>query len=143
MSHYEKRLERDLGEIRSRVKAVGDLVEDQVRDAIRALLTMDPDLANQVVLKDRIVNRETRALDRLCHGFVVRHLPVAHHLRYVSSVFRMDVALERVGDYAVTICRHSLRCSTPPPPTIARDLELIGHHINPTHQFKRHSAFYH
>ena len=127
VSHYEKRLEQDLGEIRSRVKAVGDLVEDQVRDAIRALLTMDPDLANQVVLKDRIVNRETRALDRLCHGFVVRHLPVAHHFRYVSSVFRMDVALERVGDYAVTICRHSLRCSTPPPPTIARDLELIGH----------------
>jgi len=126
VTHYEERLERDLGEIRSRVKVVGDLVEDQVRDALQALLTMDPDLANQVVLKDRIVNRETRALDRLCHGFVVRHLPVAHHLRYVSSVLRMDVALERVGDYAVTICRHSLRCSTPPHPTSARDLELIG-----------------
>ena len=126
VTHYEERLERDLGEIRSRVKAVGDLLEDQVRDAIQALLNMDPDLANQVILKDRIVNRETRALDRLCHGFVVRHLPVAHHLRYVSSVLRMAVAMERVGDYAVTICRHSLRCSSPPPPTIARDLELIG-----------------
>ncbi len=117
VTHYEERLERDLGEIRSRVRAVGDLVEEQVRDAIQALLTMDPDLANQVILKDRIVNRETRDLDRLCHGFVVRHLPVAHHLRYVSAVLRMDVALERVGDYAVTICRHSIRCSTLPPPT--------------------------
>jgi phosphate transport system protein len=126
VTHYEERLERDLGEIRSRVKAVGDLLEDQVRDATQALQHMDPDLANQVILKDRIVNRETRGLDRLCHGFVVRHLPVAHHLRYVSSVLRMGVAMERVGDYAVTICRHSLRCSSPPPPTIARDLELIG-----------------
>jgi len=126
VTHYEERLEGDLKEIRSRVKAVGDLVEIQVRDALQALLTMDPDLANHVVLKDRIVNRETRALDGLCHRFVVRHLPVSHHLRVVTSVFHLAVALERVGDYAVTICRQSLRCSTPPPSTIARDLELIG-----------------
>ncbi len=126
MSHYEERLERDLQEIRSRLRAVADLVEEQVRDAVQALLTLDTELANRVVLQDRIVNRETRALDQRCHGFVVRHLPVAHHLRYVSAILRMDVALERVGDYAVTVCRHSLRCSMPPPPEIARDIELIA-----------------
>ena len=126
MSHYEERLERDLQEIRSRVRAVSDLVENQVRDAVQALLHSDVPLANQVILQDRIINRETRALDQLCHGFIIRHLPVAHHLRYVSTVLRMDVALERVGDYAVTVCRHSLRCSTPPSPSIARDIELIA-----------------
>ena len=126
MTHYEERLERDLGEIRSRVRAVGNLIEDQVRDAVQTLLTMDPDLANQVILKDRIVNRETRVLDGLCHKFVVRHLPVAHHLRYASAVQRVAVELERVGDYAVTICRHSLRCSTPPPERVGKDLDLLG-----------------
>ena len=126
MTHYEERLERDLGEIRSQVKSVGDLIEDQVRDAVQTLLTMDPDLANQVILKDRIVNRETRGLDGLCHKFVVRHLPVAHHLRYASAVQRVAVELERIGDYAVTICRHSLRCSTPPPERIGKDLDLLG-----------------
>jgi len=126
VTHYEERLERDLGEIRSRVRTVGDLIEDQVRDAIRTLLTMDPDLANQVILKDRIVNRETMVLDGLCHKFVVRHLPVAHHLRYASAVQRVAVELERVGDYAVTICRHSLRCATPPPERVAKDLDILG-----------------
>ena len=126
MSHYEERLERDLQAIRSRFRAVSELVEDQVRDAVQALLHNDSPLANRVILQDRVINRETRALDQLCHGFVIRHLPVAHHLRYVSAVIRMDVALERVGDYAVTVCRHSLRCSTPPPPEIARDIELIA-----------------
>jgi len=125
VSHYEMRLERDLQTIRARFRAASELVETQVRDAVQALLHYDGPLANQVVLRDRIVNRETRALDQLCHGFVIRHLPVAHHLRYISSVIRMDVALERVGDYAVMICRHSLRCGTPPPPGIARDIELI------------------
>lgn len=126
MTHYEERLERDLEEIRSRVRAVSDLVEDQVRDAVQALLNHDAELANLVVLKDRVVNRETRGLDRLCYGFIVRHLPVGLHLRFVSSVLRLDVALERVGDYAVTICRHSLRCSAAPPENIARDIELIA-----------------
>lgn len=126
MTHYEERLERDLNEIRAKVQAVGDLIEEQVRDAVQALLTMDPDLANQVILKDRIVNRETREMDGLCHRFVVRHLPVAGHLRYASAVQRVSVELERVGDYAVTICRHSLRCETPPPERIAKDLDLLG-----------------
>lgn len=126
MSHYEERLEHDLGTIRSRLTKVSDLVQDQVRDAVQALLTKDGGLANRVILQDRIINRETRALDQLCHGFVVRHLPVAHHLRYISAVLRMDVALERVGDYAVTICRHSLRVSSPPPQEILSDIELIA-----------------
>jgi phosphate transport system protein len=126
VSHYEERLEQDLSEIRSRVKNVSDLVEDQVRNAVQALLHLDVALANRVILQDRVVNRETRAIDRLCHGFVVRHLPVAHHLRFVSATLRMSVALERVGDYAVTLCRHSLRCSAPPTPEIARDIELIS-----------------
>jgi protein-tyrosine-phosphatase len=51
---------------------------------------------------------------------------VGHHLRFVSAVLRLDVALERVGDYAVTVCRHGLRCSGPPSETIASDIELVA-----------------
>ena len=40
----------------------------------------------------------------MCHSFVARHLPSAGHLRFVSSVLRLNVALERIGDYAVAIC---------------------------------------
>ncbi|MFC1661244.1 PhoU domain-containing protein [Gemmatimonadota bacterium] len=126
MTHYEERLEKDLRAIRSRVRKVSDHVERQIQDAVKALVEHDAELAGEVILQDRVVNRETRALDRACHSFVIRHLPVAHHLRFVSSVLRLDVALERVGDYAVTICRHSLRCSGPPPEPVARDIELVS-----------------
>jgi len=126
VTHYQERLDRDLQEIRSRFQSVAELVQEQVGDAVEALLAFDRERANQIVLRDRIVNRNTRNLDLLCHGFVVRHLPVGHHLRFVSAVLRLDVALERIGDYAVTVCRHTLRCSAPPPETIARDIELIA-----------------
>jgi phosphate transport system protein len=127
MTHYQERLDKDLQEIRAAIKDVADLAQDQVGDAVRALLAFDRDLAARVILRDRIINRLTRGLDHLCHGFVVRHLPAGRHLRYISAVLRLGVALERIGDYAVTVGRHTLRCSGAPPEQISRDIELLAH----------------
>lgn len=125
-SHYEERMEADLAEIRGKVSVVSDLVEAQVHDAVQALLTVDRNLASQVVLGDRQVNRRIRQIDHLCHAFIVRHAPSAGHLRYASAVLRLDVALERVGDYAGSIGRMVARLSGPPPGALRRDLELIA-----------------
>ncbi len=132
MTHYEERLERDLEEIRERVEAISKRVESQVGDAVHALLESDRDLANAVILGDRRINWELREVDRLCHAFIVRHAPSAGHLRYVSSVLRLDVALERVGDYAAIIGREVVQLSGPPPATVARDIDLISHQARKT-----------
>ena len=126
MSHYEERMEQDLADIRAEVKKVIGRVEEQVRDAVRALLDFDSDLATDVVLGDRRVNRLIRRIDRLCHAFIVRHAPSGGHLRYVSAVLRFDIALERVGDYAGTIGREVLQLTEPAPSRVARDIELIS-----------------
>jgi phosphate transport system protein len=127
MTHYQERLDKDLQEIRSGVQSAAELAQEQVGDAVKALLAFDLDLATRVILRDRIINRRTRSLDHLCHGFVIRHLPAGRHLRYISAVLRLGPALERIGDYAVTVSRHALRCSGPPPEHVARDIELLAH----------------
>lgn len=127
MSHHQERLDLDLREIRSEYDAAATLAQEQVGDAVTALLSFNRELATQVILRDRIINRITRNLDHLCHGFVVRQLPVGHDLRYISAVLRVGVALERIGDYAATVSRHAIRCSGPPPELIARDVELLAH----------------
>lgn len=127
MSHYQERLDRDLREIRSEFDAAATMAQEQIGDAVTALLSFNRDLATQVILRDRIINRITRNIDGLCHGFVIRHLPVGHHLRFISAALRVAVALERIGDYAATISRHAIRCSGPPPELIARDVELLAH----------------
>ncbi len=126
MSHYEERLEQDLGEIRESVGRVSERVQEQVRLACDALLGHDVELANRVILGDRRINREIRELDRLCHAFVVRHLPSAGHLRYVSSVLRIDVAIERIGDYASTIARQVVQFSGPPTKKVKADSAILG-----------------
>jgi phosphate transport system protein len=126
MSHYEERLAGDVAAIRRRVEGVGAKVLAAQENAVRALLTGDRDLAGETILGDLPINREVRAIDRECHAFVARHLPSAGHLRFVSSVLRLDIELERIGDYAVSVCRESLRLSASPPATVQRDVELMA-----------------
>ncbi len=126
MSHYEERLEADLGKIRARVKDVGARVEKAVAAAVHALLAGNRGKASEIILGDLPINREVRSIDRDCHAFVARHLPSAGHLRFVSSVLRLIVELERIGDYAATISREAVQLSASPAGTVARDLELMA-----------------
>ena len=123
---YEERLERDLNSLRERVAEVAAQIEQALKDALRAVLRQDKRLANATVLGDLPINRAIRAIDRSCHFFVARHLPTAGHLRFISSVLRMIIALERIGDYAVTIAREAKVLSTPLGDEIKRDLERMA-----------------
>ena len=126
MSHYEERLQADIESIRHRVAEVASRVEKAQKRAASALLTGNRELAYETILGDLPINREVRAIDSACHAFVARHLPSAGILRFISSVLRLDIELERIGDYAVTICREAVQLSAPPVGVVARDLEMLA-----------------
>jgi len=127
---YEARLQADLDTIRHRVDVVGQMVLQGSREAVNGLLTADKARCYDVCLADRQVNRETRAIDVLCHEFVAKHFPAAGHLRFVSSVLRLDIALERIGDYAVNIAREAVQLLEPLPDALAGDCKLMGNMAN-------------
>ena len=112
--------------LRRRIAGVGVRVEDAVRFAVHALLNGDRKLANDIVVNDLDINRATRDIDRQCHAFMAQHLPSAGHLRFVFSMLRLTVFLERIGDHAVTIARESLQLSAPLAPEVARDIALMA-----------------
>ena len=120
MSHYERRLEADIASIRAEVLSIGAAAEKGVERSIRALLNDDDSEAYAVVLEDLPINRRVRALDKRCHGFVARHLPSAGPLRFISSVLRLNIALERIGDYAVSIARQATVLGTDLPLEVQR-----------------------
>ncbi|MCR9245672.1 MAG: hypothetical protein NXI31_11625 [bacterium] len=125
-SHYEQRLQKDLEWIDQLVEVVGKQLVETIQSAVDAVLRIDRQLAAEIVIGDFTINRQTRELDRLCHAFVARHLPSAGHLRYVSSVLRLNIALERIGDYATTISRTAAHLSEPPPSAVVRDIEMMS-----------------
>jgi len=126
MSHYEQRLEQDLNQIREQVAEVAEQVEIGLKDAMHALLSGNHKMAYATILGDLPINRRVRQIDQLCHSFIALHLPSAGHLRLISSIIRTNIELERIGDYAVTICRESVQMSQPPQGILADKLELIS-----------------
>ena len=93
MGRYEERLEADLTALRSRVVALGGTLSKALEDAAEAFTTVDVPLASRVIIGDHAINREVRHIDALCHAFVARHVPTAGHLRFVSSVLRLTIAI--------------------------------------------------
>lgn len=126
MSHYEARLERDLNRIRKDLAAIATNVQHALRNAVHALLSGDHRQAYDCIQGDLPINRAVRKLDKDCHGFIAIHLPSAGHLRWISSVMRINIALERIGDYAVTVCRESVQLPRVPDGVLAREMELMS-----------------
>lgn len=126
MTHYEERLENDLTRVRDAVDSLAQKVLQALRDAMRSVLEGDTDIAHATVIGDHPINRDSREIDRFCHAFIARHLPGAGHLRLMSSIIRTNVALERIGDYAVTISREALQLSEPPPARVAKQMQSLA-----------------
>ena len=129
MSHYEQRLENDLEHIRGEVSDLATSVREAVKNSIHALLTANQDLAGATILGDGPINRKMREIDTLCHRFIAVHLPSAGHLRLMSSVIRINIILERIGDYAVTISRELQRIDGSPDKRLAQAIELLANEV--------------
>ncbi len=123
MPLYEERLSHDMARIREEVVSLGAAVQKAQEDAVQAALTGNKELANQTVLRDHPINRKTREINRLCHGFLATHLPSAGHLRVVSSILRLVNELERIGDYAATIAREGLQLPHIPTGVLKEEME--------------------
>ena len=126
MSHYEERLEHDLTALQQRIRGMSEKVQQGLANAVVALQKGDHQLAAQTILADHPINRTMREIDAACHAFIAIHLPSGKHLRLLSSVIRVNIALERIGDYAVTIARASEQMSGPPSGRMAHELERFG-----------------
>ena len=108
-SHLEALLQQDLEQIRSKVVEMGDLAERAIRASIRAVVEKDRQLAFAVILRDQYIDEIEKQLDRLCLQFLVRHQPAASLLRFAYAAIKINLELERVGDYAESIARQALK----------------------------------
>ena len=103
--HASKQYDLDLGSIRSRVLAMGGLVESQIRRAIDALTSGNLELSEEVIAADHRVNAMEVGLDGDCSQLIVRRQPAAGDLRMIFAIMKTVTDLERIGDEAQKIAR--------------------------------------
>ena len=126
MSHYEERLSADTDRLMAKISDLAGRVDAGLRSAVRALEQEDRDLAYDTILRDGPINRLTEAVEAESHRFMAKHLPSGAHLRFVSSAMRIAILLERMGDYAVTICRHAATLNVPLKGTFKREVSAMA-----------------
>ena len=98
--HISKQFDAELETVRSRVLQMGGLVEEQIVNAIEALLNSKLDLADAVIAKDLQVNSMEVEIDEACAHIIARRQPTAGDLRMVMTVIKTITDLERIGDEA-------------------------------------------
>ncbi len=121
-THLEESLERDISRIRNQVTEMAKLAEKALQDCVKALVENNRQLAYAVILRDQYINEKEKEIDRLCLEFLVRQQPVARPLRFAYTTIRINLELERVGDYAESIAHNILRLENRAPAEIKQGI---------------------
>jgi phosphate transport system protein len=83
----------------------GDLVVRSVQAATRALVEEDLELADEVIAFDDEVDGAYFAIEEGIQSLLARQTPVATDLRLVLAMLHVNLHLERMADYCVTVAK--------------------------------------
>ncbi|MCL2598431.1 MAG: phosphate signaling complex protein PhoU [Firmicutes bacterium] len=79
------------------------VVEKAINDSVKALITQDKSLCNEVIVSDKQINRLTAKVESKAHRILLTQQPVASDLRTISTAMKIVNDLERIGDQASDI----------------------------------------
>ena len=129
-THISRQYNAELEDIRSRVLQMGGLVEQQISQAIGALVDGNIAVAEAVATDDYKVNQMEVEIDEECSQIIARRQPAAGDLRLVVAVIKTITDLERIGDEAEKIARMAVRLATEDrPKNNYLEIQALGSHV--------------
>jgi len=108
------------------IQKEGELVLRSLRAALNALEADDVELANEVITFDDEIDREYADIERGIESLLARQTPVAVDLRLVLAMLHINLHLERMGDYCVTVAKLIKLSEAPGQTQLIDGLEEMG-----------------
>lgn len=105
----ERHFQRDLEQLKSNVIKMGSLVEQNLVDALDAVLNNDAATASKVISADGKINQFEIEIDNGVVDLLALQQPVASDLRLILAIQKINNDLERIGDHAVNIAESAFR----------------------------------
>jgi len=125
--HTSRRFNEDLERVRSKVLAMGGLVEQQLIGALSALTEGDGPLGEAVARNDHKVNGMEVAIDEECSRILATRAPAAGDLRMIVATIKTITDLERIGDECEKIAHIAARLAQEErPPEHYRAVKHLG-----------------
>jgi phosphate transport system protein len=110
----ERKFDEELKNLKDKILKLGALVEEQIQNAVNALVKRDSSLAKDVIEKDTQVNRIEVEIDEECIRLIALRQPVGVDLRFITTAMKLVTDLERIGDLAVDICERAMELNLEP-----------------------------
>ena len=107
-NHIMTQFDEELEEIRTQLMEMGGKVEQQLQNAVQAVIKADSSLAEEVIREEHLVDEMEVDIDEACILIIARRQPAASDLRFVMMVTKAINDLERIGDEAKKIANHAV-----------------------------------
>jgi phosphate transport system protein len=95
----------ELAQLEASLQEESDLVLRALRSSLNALARGDEELADEVIRFDDEVDSRYVSIEEGVQSLLARQTPVAADLRFVLAVLRVNLHLERMADYCVTVAK--------------------------------------
>jgi phosphate transport system protein len=98
-------LQEELDQLEASLQEEGEQVLRALRGCLNALTDQDVELAEEVIAFDDEVDQTYLGIEEGIQSLLARQTPVAVDLRLVLAVLHINLHLERMADYCVTVAK--------------------------------------
>lgn len=110
----QRHFDEELKALKEKILRMGAMVEEQIANAIKALVERDSDLARRVIANDHRVNAMDVEVDEDCLRLIALHQPMAGDLRFLTTAMKISTELERMSDLAENISERAIELNEEP-----------------------------
>jgi len=119
--------QEELDRLEATLQEEGALVLRALRGALNAVDARDSDLADEVIGFDDEIDRLYVQIEQGVESLLARQTPVASDLRLVLAMIHINLHLERMADYCVTIAKLTkLAPEVDPDPHLLEGFDEMG-----------------
>jgi len=122
LRHFDQELER----LKEKVVFMGQMVEEMIRESVRALVERDETILDEVFCREGEVDSLMVQIDETCLRMLALHQPMATDLRFITSAIKINADLERIADQAVNIAQRAKELVNQPQVKPLIDIPRMG-----------------
>jgi len=100
--------------LKEKILIMGAMVENAIRDSVKALADRDSQLAESIIDKDHQINTLDSEIDEECIKLIALMQPKAGDLRFITTAMKITTDLERMGDLTVNIAERVIELNDEP-----------------------------
>lgn len=103
MIKMRSKFDEQLSVLNQKLIQMGQAIENNIQDAIDALVNGNVEKANQIKTSDDEIDKMQREIESICIGLLIQQQPVAKDIRVITTAMKMVTDMERIGDHAADI----------------------------------------